>query len=187
MLISSGYGVAAYRSSGSVSLPQQNSRPIESALSEPAKNADRVTLSSTGKALAADENNATQPRTPAQEKLMQAASSDRQSAEKIAQGMAFTPSTIFWDISGQLGVGGGNGESVRKLSTTGQVVDDNFIKRFNSQAPAIDAQRLAIYQTEKAKGTDPLQILSKMIDFTNTQSKDYLDASGWGYQGSTPP
>lgn len=115
---------------------------------------------------------------------MKAASADRDSAEKIAQGMASTPSTIFWDISDQVNGGRGN-EPVRKLSSTGEIVGDDFIKQFNSQAPAIDTQRLAIYQTEKAKGTDPVHILSKMIDFTNAQSKTYLDASGWGDQGNS--
>jgi len=142
---------------------------------------DQVALSSSGKALAASESNATQPRTPAQEKLIMAASSDSQSAEKIAHDMAYVPSTIFYDISG---VGGG--EEVKKLSS-GRIIDDEFKSKFNSAASVIDAQRRAIYETEKAKRTDPLLILSKMIDFTNSQSKDYLEASGWGYQGSSPP
>lgn len=143
--------------------------------------ADNVSLSSAGKALAANETNATQARTPAQEKLLKAASSDQASAEKIAHDMASAPSTIFYDISGVPG-----GEAPRKLSS-GRIIDDEFISKFNSEAPAIDAQRRAIYQSEIAKGTDPVQILSKMIDFTNMQSKDYLEASGWGFQGSAPP
>lgn len=148
---------------------------------------DQVALSSAGKALAASESNATQPRTPAQEKLIMAASSDSKSAEKIAYDMANGSSTIFYDIRGQRGVGDGNGAFVRKLSTTGQIVGDDYINNFNKEASVIDAQRRAIYDSEKAKRTDPLLILSKMIDFTNSQSKDYLDASGWGYQGSSPP
>lgn len=152
-----------------------------SLLVDPAKNADQVTLSGAGKALAADASNMTQTRTPAQEKLIRSASSDRESAEKIAHGMADTPSAIAWDISGQRGVGDGNGEFVRKLATTGEVVDDNYINQFNSEASVIDAQRRAIYESEKANGTDPLLILVKMIDFTNSQSKDYLEATGWGY------
>lgn len=182
MIIQSGFGVLAYNTSSRIALQQQDSGVTKSSLTDPAKNADRVMLSSAGKALSADESNTTQSRTPAQEKLIMAASSDRESAEKIAQDMAYTPSTIFYDISG---VGGG--EEVRKLSTSGRIIDGEFKSKFNNEASVIDAQRLAIYETEKAKGTDPLLILSKMIDFTNSQSKDYLEASGWGYQGSTPP
>jgi len=44
---------------------------------------------------------------------------------------------------------------------------------------AIDAQRQALYNAEKAKGTNPVDIIAKMIDFTNAQSRDYLEASGW--------
>lgn len=148
---------------------------------------DQVALSSAGKALAASESNATQPRTPAQERLIMAASSDSQSAAKIANDMANGTSAIMYDISGQRGVGDGTGEFVRKLSTTGQIVGDDYVNKFNKEATAIDAQRRAIYDSEKAKKTDPLLILSKMIDFTNSQSKDYLEASGWAYQGRSTP
>jgi hypothetical protein len=73
------------------------------------------------------------------------------------------------------------------LATTGQIVGDDYIDRFSKEASAIDIQRRSMYETEKAKGTDPLQILSMMIDFTNMQSQDYLNATGWGWRGSAPP
>ncbi|MFZ2972891.1 MAG: hypothetical protein WA049_09640 [Ferribacterium limneticum] len=152
--------------------------------------ADKVTLSRAGKTLAANETGATQTRTYAQERLLQAASSDRASAEKIAYGMATTPSTIFYDISGQPGVGDGLATvafGTRKLSTTGEIVGDDYVEKFYETAPGIDAQRQAIFETETKKGTDPVEIISKMIDFTNQQSQDYLDATGWGWRGSAPP
>ncbi|MDD5051258.1 MAG: hypothetical protein PHO27_00840 [Sulfuricurvum sp.] len=150
---------------------------------------DKVTISDEAKALLATENNSapTQQRTYAQERLLQAASSDQSSAAQIASGMANTPSTIFFNISDQAGVGDGKGEFVRKLSSTGEIVDEDYVTKFNKEASAIDTQRRLIYDTEKAKGTDPLKILEKMIDFTNKQSQGYLDATGWGWQGSTPP
>lgn len=155
----------------------------------PAANyAEKVTLSAEGMTLAAEESKPvfTQQRTYAQERLLQAASSDRASAEKIAYDLANANSTIFFDISDQLGAGNG-GAPVRKLSTTGEVVSYDYIKIFSEAAPGIDAKRLSIYETEKKKGTDPVEILSKMIDFTNQQSQDYLDATGWGWRGSAPP
>lgn len=150
---------------------------------------DNVTISDEAKALAAAANNAvfTQQRTPAQENLLRAASSDRASAEKIASDLAKAPSMIMWDISGQRGVGDGKGEFVRKLSSTGEVVDDNYVSKFNKEASVIDVQRRSIYETEKAKGTDPLEILEKMIDFTNMQSQTYLDATGWGGKRNSTP
>ncbi|THF62693.1 hypothetical protein [Pseudothauera rhizosphaerae] len=187
MFIQSGYGVQAYSASSKIALQQSNdvTKAVPANLSKNSASAnttEQVTLSSAGKKLAASGNNATQPRTPAQERLIMAASSSRQSAEKIASDIAYAPSGIIYDISNT-----GGGEEVRTLATSGRIIDDEFKARFNSEAAAIDAQRRAIYESETAKGTDPLQILTMMIDFTNTQSKDYLEASGWGYQGSSPP
>lgn len=152
-----------------------------------AQYADKVTLSTEGKALAAGSADATQTMTPAQQRLLDAAKSDSASAGKIASDMAHGRSTIFYDISGQRGVGDGTGDFVRKLSTTGEIVGDDYVDRFNETAPGIDAQRQAIYDAETRKGTDPVEILSKMIDFTNRQSQDYLNATGWGWRGSAPP
>ena len=139
-----------------------------------AKSADTVSISNAAKALAAGGNGATQSTTAAHQKLLKSASDDPQSAEKIAYDMANVPSTIFYDLRG---VGGG--DPVNKLSTTGRIVDDAFKEKFATEAANIDAQRLGIYNSEKAKGTDPVTIISKMIDFTNSQSRDYLEASAW--------
>jgi len=179
MIIQSGYGVLAYNMSSRIAPQHQGGSVSKASLADSAKNADQVSLSNAGKALAADESKMTQSRTPAQDKLIMAASSDRASAEKIAYDMALTPSLISWDIRGQAGVGDGTGEFVRKLATTGQIVGDDYIEKFSKEASVIDMQRRNMYETEKAKGTDPLQILSMMIDFTNSQSKGYLEATGW--------
>lgn len=179
MNIQPSYGVLAYQAPGKIDLQQLGRSTTKASPIDTAKNTglsntvDKVTISAAAKELAANENNATQSRTPAQERLLKSASSDRESAEKIASDMASAPSTIFYDISG---VGGG--EPVNKLSS-GRIIDDAFKQKFASAASTIDEQRRAIYSSEKAKGTDPVQILSKMFDFTNSQSKDYLEASGW--------
>jgi len=179
MNIQPSYGVLAYQAPAKIDLTQMGKSvttpsPLDSAINTSLSNTvDQVTISTAAKELAANENIATQSRTPAQEKLLKAASSDRQSAEKIASDMASAPSTIFYDIRG---VGGG--EPLNKLSS-GRIINDAFKQKFTSAASVIDEQRRAIYGSEKAKGTDPVQILSKMIDFTNSQSKDYLEASGW--------
>jgi hypothetical protein len=185
MIIQSSYGALAYSGTATSSTQRQDGKMASAAIADPEKNADHVSLSSAGNALAADESNMTQTRTFAQENLIRSASSDRASTEKIAYDMASAPSTIFYDISGQLGVS--TGEPVRKLSSTGQIVGDDYINNFDKVAAVIDAQRRAIYEYEKANGTDPLLILVKMIDFTNSQSQDYLDATGWGWRGNSPP
>jgi hypothetical protein len=179
MNILSNYGVSAYSSPTKIDLSQLSGKATKSSALDSTKSAgsantvDQVTISEAAKELAAKENNATQPRTPAQERLLKSASSDPENADKIASDMASASSTIFYDIRDVRG-----NEPVNKLSS-GRIIDDAFKQKFSSEASVIDAQRLAIYNSETKKGTDPVQILSKMIDFTNSQSRDYLEASGW--------
>lgn len=169
MMIQGLGGAASMYSALPKSVSQRQEVPTSTA-----KSADTVTISNAAKAIAASGSGATQSITAAQQKLLTSASDDPQSAEKIAYDMANVPSTIFYDLRG---VGGG--DPVNKLSTTGRIIDDAFKEKFATEAAHIDAQRLAIYNSEKAKGTDPVTIISKMIDFTNSQSRDYLEASAW--------
>ncbi len=109
--------------------------------------------------------------------MLKSAASDPQSAEKLASEMANTPSTIFYDIRDQLAPGK-MGQPVNKLSS-GRIIDDAFKEKFAGEASVVDAQRKALYDSEKAKGTPADQILAKLFDFTNSQSKDYLEATAW--------
>lgn len=143
---------------------------------------DKVTLSSEAKTLAANETGATQTRTNAQERMLQEARSDPATAAKMADSYAKGDSFICYDIRGQPGApplpGGGKVEAgVMKLASTGEIVGEDFVAKFNRTSGAIDAQRRTIYETETRKGTEPVEILSKMIDFTNRQSQDYLKAT----------
>lgn len=70
---------------------------------------------------------------------------------------------------------------LNKLASSGRIIDADFRDKFTREASLVDAQRRNIYETEKAKGTDPVQIISMMIDHINSQSSDYLEASGWGW------
>lgn len=166
--IASAYGVA-------------NKLAVERQISPaPAANyAEKVTLSAEGKNLAAGESGAViaKQRTPAQEQLLRAASTDRESAEKIAYDMTVAPSTIFYSSIYDMDADG----KLNKLASSGRVIDADFRDSFNREASIVDAQRRAIYESEKAKGTDPVQIISMMIDHINSQSSDYLEATGWGW------
>ena len=143
----------------------------------PANTAGQVSLSTAGKALAASERTVTQTRTPAQEHLLRAASSDRESAEKIAYDMTVAPSTIIYTSIYDMGPDG----KLNKLASSGRVIDQDYRDSFSREASKVDAQIRAIYESEKAKGTDPVQIISMMIDHINSQSSDYLEATGWGW------
>lgn len=177
MIIQSGYGVLAYNASGKIALQHQGSSITKSVPTAPAKNAVQVSLSAAGKAQAASERTVTQTRTPAQEQLLRAASTDRESAEKIAYNMTVAPSTAFYSSIYDMDADG----KLNKLASSGRIIDADFRDRFSRDAPIVDAQRRAIYESEKAKGTDPVEIISMMIDHINSQSSDYLEATGWGW------
>lgn len=176
MIIQSGYGVSAYNASRRVAL-QQDSGVAKSTPPDPAKNTDQVTLSDAGKALAASERTVTQIRTPTQEYLLHVASTDRESAEKIADDIAFVPSQIIYSSIYDMGADG----KLNRLASSGRVIDANFRDSFSREASIVDAQLRAIYGSEKAKGTDPVQIINMMFDYINAQSSDYLEGTGRGW------
>ena len=123
------------------------------------------------------------PRTEAQKRLLNAASTDTSSAEKIAYDMAVSKSTIFYDISDIIRNGPESGHL--KLSTSGRIVGpsfDIFRDAFEQEAASLDEKRLALYNSEESKGTDPLKILEMMIDFTNAEASSiYREGSGQGW------
>lgn len=112
-----------------------------------------------------------------QEHLLRAASTDRESAEKITYDMTVAPSTITYSSIYDMGLDG----KLNKLASSGRIIDADFRDSFDREASIVDAQRRAIYEAEKAKGTDHEQITSMMIDHINSQSSDYLEATGWGW------
>ena len=177
MNIQPSYGVLAYQAPGKIDLQQLGRSVTKFSALDTAKTTsssntvDQVTISSAAKALAASENNTAPARTAEQERVIASASSDSETANQIAYGLGNSQSRICYDIS--------KGD-VRKLASTGKIVDDNYINNFTKEASVIDAQKLTIYNTEKAKGTDPLEIIKKIIDFKNSQSPSYLEATAWG-------
>lgn len=179
MNIQSGYGNLYYQGADRVAASRLGAEAAKSsptdAVSSRAINppSTQVSISDAARKLASQGENPKQERTAIQERLLNTAASDPQSAEKLTYDIAYTPSTIFYDLRGV----GGN-EPVSKLSS-GRVIDDAFKANFSSEASVIDAQRKSLYDSEKAKGTPADQILAKLFDFTNAQSRDYLEASGW--------
>jgi uncharacterized protein (UPF0297 family) len=61
-----------------------------------------------------------------------------------------------------------------------ETVRKNYVKNFELEASAVDSKLLDIYNTEKAKGTNPAEIVAKMFDWKNSQSAGYLEATAWG-------
>ncbi|MDQ5897004.1 MAG: hypothetical protein QG612_1090 [Pseudomonadota bacterium] len=58
-------------------------------------------------------------------------------------------------------------------------VRNAYVKNFEREASRVDSGVRDIYFSEKEKGTDPVQIVAKMIDFKNSQSSGYLEATGF--------
>lgn len=149
----------------------------QSARSAASGSTEQVTISDAAKALANSDGRVGQERTALQQRLLASASADPQAAEKMAHDFANVPSQIAFDISDQLA--SGTSGPVNKLALSGRIIDDAFKENFSKEAAVIDSQMKAIYETEKAKGTPASEILAKMIDFTNAQSRDYREATGW--------
>ncbi len=182
MNIQIGYGVPSYQGTHRIDMSKSGTATTKSTLSNAlgaenlSSSATRVSISDAARKLATQESTVTQGRTAIQEKLLNSAASDPQSAEKLAYDIASTPSTIFYDISDQLA--SGKMAPLNKLSS-GRIIDDAFKENFSRQAAVIDAQRKSIYDAEKARGTPADEILAKLFDHTNSQSKDYLEATAW--------
>jgi hypothetical protein len=179
MNVSLGQGVLVYQGAKVSALQPGGQPPLQASVSKEVGTAtaatDRVTISDAARAMAAKDAGATQARTPIQEKMLaDAASGGPEFAARMAEEMATFPSMIAYDIRDTKGW-----EPLTKLSSTGRHIDEAFKERMTTEMAAIDAQRQALYNTEKAKGTNPVDIVAKMIDFTNAQSRDYLEASGW--------
>lgn len=174
MIIQSGHSALTYNSPSSRNTLQQGVDIEKFSLTSEKKISDQVTLSSSAKALGATESPTVQARTPVQEHLLRAAKSDRDSAEKIAYDMTVAPSAILYSSIYDMDAEG----KLNKLASSGRVIDTNFRDSFSHIASIVDMQRREIYESEKAKGTDPVKIISMMIDHTNSQSRDYLEATG---------
>jgi|GEM_PF-1651264 len=182
MNVSLGQGVLVYQGAKVAALQSSSQALLATAAPKEggggAAVTERVTISDAARAMAARDAGATQARTPIQEKMLaDAASGGPEFAARMAEEMGTLPRMIAYDISEYIAAG--VAFKLDKLSSTGRRVDEAFKERMTTEMAAVDAQRLALYNAEKAKGTNPVDIIAKMIDFTNAQSRDYLEASGW--------
>jgi hypothetical protein len=179
MNVQSSGGVSAY-----FALSKTNAQPANAKSSAASgegvnvNSTDQVTLSDAAQKIIADDGGTTQHRSPLQERYLRSSMSDLASAQKLASDMALGPSTILVNIQGTV-----PGDPSR-LASTGRVIDDDFKTSFYAQSSKIDAARRDIYYSETAKGTNPVAIIAKMIDFTNSQSRDYLEATAQLYPTS---
>lgn len=184
MMIQASYGVSAYGGIAALSAQRQTSRITQAITAAAAETAEQVTISDAGKALAAREDAPVRPRTPRQEAFLNwYAQASPSTVKDAARRMAESPSTIVYTVPPE----GGEDAGPSRVYSSGRAVDDVYIDRFNQMAMRIDAQRQALYEAEKSKGTDPLEIMGKMIDFTNSQPYEYREATDQGYWADEVP
>jgi hypothetical protein len=169
-------GIISYQPTDRVGIAKKTGTSTQST-SGASSSSTKVSLSAAALSFASQDTVATQGRTALQQKLIDSAAADPQWAEKVAEGFANVRSQIAYDISDQLAAG--TCGPVNKLASTGRIIDDAFKENFYNEASRVDAQKKEIYATEKAKGTPAAEIYAKLIDFTNTQSSDYLECTGW--------
>ena len=186
MMIQASYGVSAYGGIAALSAQRQTSRITQAITAAAAETTEQVTISNAGKALAAREDASVRPRTPRQEAFLNwYAQASPSTVKDAARRMAESPSMIVYTLP----IEGGPGPA--RLASSGKNMDDDdayaYIERFNQMAMRIDAQRQALYEAEKSKGTDPLEIMGKMIDFTNSQPYEYREATDQGYWADEVP
>ncbi|MBR4737337.1 MAG: hypothetical protein IK051_06710 [Rhodocyclaceae bacterium] len=183
MMIQANYGISAYGGIAAISAQRQTSHITQAMTAAAAESAEQVTISDAGKALAAREDAPTRPRTPKQEAFLNwYAQASPATVKEAARRMAESPSRIVYTLPPEGGDFTGD-----KLYSSGKFVDDAYINRVNQMAMRIDAQRQALYEDEVRKGTDPLEIMEKMIDFTNSQPYEYREATDQGYWADEVP
>lgn len=182
MFVQSGFGTQAYSSIAASSIQRLEGRAVTASAAESVKYAENVSLSDAGKALAASEGASTEkpPYLPYQERILANANADRAYAEEMSYGIAYAYSTIVYDLTDCIKDGS---LPANKLAISGRIIDDAFKENFYREAALIDSQRRTLYESEKAKGTDPVEILRKLFDFENAQSSDYQEATSLGWRG----
>lgn len=186
MNIQSGYGINSYQGADRIGISRLGASTTKSNLADVSglqgAAASSVSISDAARKLASADGTATQGRTALQQQLIDSAASDPQGAEKLAYDFANVSSQICYDMSEEFAAQ--VCLPTHKLASTGRFADEAFQEKFSHDASLADAQKKAIYETEKAKGTPAAEIYAKLIDFTNTQSKEYLEGTGWLAQTS---
>lgn len=105
---------------------------------------------------------------------MEDAKLDPSFAEKFAREYAYDDSLEksgpLVDISGYPAI---------RYTYTGEAVTDVNMAEFKTEAGNARLGRIALYQSEKSKGTPDAEILDKLFRYTDTQPDSYLSKLGW--------
>jgi hypothetical protein len=95
---------------------------------------------------------------------------DLQDVEKTAHDLAYIEDEVHLDATDWI-----NGTGPLRVKATGEPYTPEFEAKFKIQASKIRQDRIAVYESEKAKGTLASDILSRLEDMFNALPKDYQD------------
>lgn len=181
MIIQSSYGVLAYKASSKIALQQQSSGVMKSLPPEPAKNADRVSISSSGmnalaKELAASTNAPDmEMRTNVKNSwVSRQAHSNPELAAEMAYNLANVPESPLVKLTDFL-----NGTGPMRYTTNDMPVTKESEAYFDAIAPGVLQGRISLYETEKAKGTLDAEIVDKLIGYMDGQPVRYQEIIAW--------
>lgn len=96
-------------------------------------------------------------------------------AEHLAMDYAFDFDFPMVDLSHDDLMAGKSGI----YTVTGESVTEESEAWFNNEAARIRQERIALYQSEKAKGTPDADIFDKIIRFMDAQPERYLQLLNW--------
>jgi len=66
-----------------------------------------------------------------------------------------------------------------RYAATGEVVSAESDAKLAEKAANVRQGRIALYQSEKAKGTPPSEIYEKIANYMSNQTPEYLRHTGW--------
>lgn len=177
MIIQTGYNVSVYGVTTGSGIRQQSSGSSKSAIADATKATDTVTLSNASKALAASDpsGSAKNSVSATHPWISEAAHSDTpENADKLAYGLAYGSDGILYDADSMLN------KNELRLASTKELVTDQDRSYFSQMSAQATQQRISLYESEKAKGTPPAQIVDMLLAQTNTMPEKYKHLAGWG-------
>ncbi|MEO6599517.1 MAG: hypothetical protein ABIQ16_06560 [Polyangiaceae bacterium] len=153
-----------------VELKLPNSRPAKAVESAFQERTDKVTLSPEARERAA----AVAVTSDAGKVISRAAHADASAAEQLAKDFAFTADQPELDMTDFFA-----GKGPMKYASTGEPVTAESEAAFGAQEAKARHGRIALYQSEKQKGTPPADIYDKIVAYMDTQPSDFIRNTGW--------
>lgn len=182
MVIQPSYGVSALSSYQNQASARQNAAAEQAPVLPGVLSADQVTISRQGHDLARDVSS--DAKNAFREQLSAMAHADPAMAEDLLHGYTFGFDLMRVNVPLPPGdYPSGTTFSMPATSpltdALGRLVTEESSASFEQAADRVRDDRMAIYRSEKAKGTPAADILDKIFTFMDSQPINYQRLSGW--------